>query len=208
MPACVLARALAQRRRVAFSVEQVVGDLERRADRRAVGGERNEGRLAGAGEPGAGLDAEPYQRARFHRLQARDRLGRQRRRRRLCGDVEHLAADHAGEPRGAGEAGAKRARVSAFGSVSGSARISKASVCKRVAGEDRGRLVEGAMGARASAPKIVVVHRRQIVVDQRIGVQALDRGGGADRPASLRPSARAVSMTRKARNRLPPPSVE
>ena len=44
-----------------------------------------------------------------------------------------------------------------------------------VAGEHRGRVVELLVAGRPAAPQIAVVHRRQIVVDQRIGVDHLDR---------------------------------
>ena len=46
---------------------------------------------------------------------------------------------------------------------------------ERIAREDRRRLVEFDVGSGASAPQIVVVHRRQIVVNQRICVNHLDR---------------------------------
>ena len=61
---------------------------------------------------------------------------------------------------------------------------------QRVAGENRRRFVEGAVGRWAPAPQVVVVHRRQIVVDQRIGVNAFDRDACAPRTlvgASKRP---------------------
>ena len=48
----------------------------------------------------------------------------------------------------------------------------------RVAGEDRRRLVEGAMDARLAAAQVVVVHRRQVVVNERVAMQELDRGAG------------------------------
>ena len=50
-----------------------------------------------------------------------------------------------------------------------------------VAGQDGGGLVEGAVARRLAAAQVVVVHRRQVVVDQRIGVQHLDRGSDARR---------------------------
>ncbi len=46
-----------------------------------------------------------------------------------------------------------------------------------VAGEDRDLLAERAVARRPPAAKVVVVHRRQVVVDQRIGVDQLERGG-------------------------------
>ncbi len=69
----VLAGAFAKRRGVAFRVENVVGDLKRRADRAPIGRERRARRRVSAGKPRPGLDAESEQRAGLHRLQLRDR---------------------------------------------------------------------------------------------------------------------------------------
>ncbi|PAV67962.1 hypothetical protein WR25_27091 [Diploscapter pachys] len=44
-----------------------------------------------------------------------------------------------------------------------------------VARQDRGRLVERLVDRRLAAAHVVVVHRRQIVMDQRINVDRLDR---------------------------------
>jgi hypothetical protein len=44
-----------------------------------------------------------------------------------------------------------------------------------VAGEDRGGFVERLVAGRTTPTQIVVVHRGQIVVDQRIGMDHLDR---------------------------------
>ena len=44
-----------------------------------------------------------------------------------------------------------------------------------VAGEDRDVLAELHVGGRLAAAQVVVVHRRQVVVDQRVGVDQLDR---------------------------------
>ena len=44
-----------------------------------------------------------------------------------------------------------------------------------VAGENRGRLVEFLVRGRLAAPQVVVVHRRQIVMHQRIAVHAFER---------------------------------
>ena len=56
-----------------------------------------------------------------------------------------------------------------------------------VAGEDGGRLVEGAVHRRLAAAKVVVVHAGQVVMDQRIAVQKLDRRAGAQRPLARAP---------------------
>ena len=44
-----------------------------------------------------------------------------------------------------------------------------------VAGKDGGRLVEGLVHGRLAAAQIVVVHRRQVVMDERIAVDAFER---------------------------------
>lgn len=49
---------------------------------------------------------------------------------------------------------------------------------QRIAGEDRGGFVEGDMHGGLAAAEVVVVHRRQVVVDQRIAVDQFDCGGG------------------------------
>ena len=46
-----------------------------------------------------------------------------------------------------------------------------------VAGEDRHVLAEGHVAGGLAAAQLVVVHRGQVVVDQRVGVDHLDRGG-------------------------------
>ena len=52
-----------------------------------------------------------------------------------------------------------------------------------VAGEDRDVLAELDVRGRQAAAQLVVVHRRQVVVDQRVGVDQLDRAG--DRQEAL-----------------------
>ena len=57
-----------------------------------------------------------------------------------------------------------------------------------IAGQNRRGLVERLVAGGPATPQIVVVHGRQIVVDQRIGVDHLDGAGGRhgrlDRPAA------------------------
>ena len=75
-----------------------------------------------------------------------------------------------------------------------------------VAGEHRGRLAERLVHGRLAAAQVVIVHARQIVVDQRIDVDRLDRGADAKRAV-----ARSIANSREAatvssgRSRLPPP---
>ena len=52
---------------------------------------------------------------------------------------------------------------------------SKASGQQAVARQDRGRLVELLVAGRPTAPEVAVVHRRKIVMNQRIGMDQLDR---------------------------------
>ena len=58
------------------------------------------------------------------------------------------------------------------------------------------------------AAQVVVVHGGQVVVHQGVAVHALDgRGRVQPRPRRLRRTAPRVSITRKGRRRLPPPSA-
>ncbi len=85
--------------------------------------------------------------------------------------------------------------------------MSKANVNKPIAREDRGGFVERLMRRRAPASQVVVVHRGEVVVHQRIAMHAFHgepaRSGGS--PAA--PNARAVSIVRNGRSLLPPPSA-
>jgi hypothetical protein len=48
-------------------------------------------------------------------------------------------------------------------------------------GKDRGRLIEHPVCGRTPAAQVVVVHRRQIVVHQRVAMNAFERGAGEQR---------------------------
>ena len=52
---------------------------------------------------------------------------------------------------------------------------------ERVAGEDCRPLVERLVHRRHAAAHVVVVHARQIVVDERVAMDALEGGGGIER---------------------------
>ena len=54
-----------------------------------------------------------------------------------------------------------------------------------VPGEHRLRLAERLVHRRLAAPQVGVVHARQIVVDQRIDVDRLDRAADAQRPVAV-----------------------
>ena len=77
-----------------------------------------------------------------------------------------------------------------------------------VAGEDRHVLAVLDVRGRPPAAQLVVVHRGQVVVDQRVGVDQLDRGGGGQHRSGVGPIARAVASASTGRIRLPPASSE
>ena len=56
---------------------------------------------------------------------------------------------------------------------------------ERIARQNGGRLVERAVNGRSTMAQRVVIHARQIVVDQRIDVDRLDRGRHADRRRAI-----------------------
>src|SRR6202034_1505562 len=94
----VLAGLLAERRRVAFDIEQIVGDLKGLAERAAIIVERLMLLGRGLSEDRAGDAAIAQQRAGLHLLQARDIDRLAVAEPALAGEVEHLAADHAADP--------------------------------------------------------------------------------------------------------------
>ena len=69
---------------------------------------------------------------------------------------------------------------------------------QRIADENRGRFVEGAVAGRPAAAQIVVVHRRQVVVHQPVDVDEFDRAGGA-----VERSIRRCRALRRSRRRAP-----
>ena len=85
------------------------------------------------------------------------------------------------------------------------ATTSKASVKQPVAGQDRRRLVERLVAGRPAAPQVVVVHRRQVVVDQRIGVHHLQRTGRRQRRLRLAPARLGRHQAEHRPEPLPPP---
>ncbi len=181
----VLAGALAELLRSRLGVENVVGDLESRAQSLAVAHERGAAARLRAGDDGAGLDGEAQQRPGLHRLQAADGGIVERRGGSLRLDVEHLSADHAAEAGGAGKAEAQRDADLGVPMGRGIGENVEGQRQQPVAGENGGRLVEGLVRRRPAAPEVVVVHRRQVVVDQRIAMHAFDGAAGAQRRPGL-----------------------
>ena len=177
----ILAGRLAQRRGVALDVEQVVGDLECFAERAAVIVERLIFFRRGLAEQRAGDAAEAQQRAGLHLLQPRDVDRLAVAEPAFAGEIEHLSADHAADADGARQ----RARqqqphigilvdLVAGDDVEGQRQ-------QRVAGQDRGGVVGLLVQGRAAAAQVAVVHRRQVVMDQRIAMDAFQRRAGQQR---------------------------
>ena len=94
-------------------------------------------------------------------------------------EIDHLAADHAAA---AGPGGKRQDQVAPHlrvGMGVGAGQNLEGKGEQRVPGKDRRRLIEGDVARRTTAPHVVIVHRRQIVVDQRIGMDHFDRRAGA-----------------------------
>ena len=155
--------------RVPVAVEDVVDDLEQQPELLA---ERPPGRLLRLGHPGHPEPEPDRRREQPPRLEPVElgEVGVGAR------DVEVLAADH--PERRLGEL-ARRA-----GRRVGEREPERLGE-QRVAREQRDALAERDVRARPAAPLVVVVERRQIVVDERERVHELDRRGGRQRRLGL-----------------------
>ncbi len=110
-------------------------------------------------------------------------------------EVDHLAAAHAEHTGGLGELLDERAAHRRIRMGRRCGQDLEGQALEGVAGEDRGRLVELAVAARPPAPGQRVVHRRQVVVDQRVAVDQLDRG--ADPEGSARGHREQIGAGRR-----------
>ena len=122
-------------------------------------------------------------RAHFHRrAQQRTGLqllqpgdGGQVERFRLGRDVHHLAAGHAVQPAGGAEA---QDQFRTGKGIAGQGRIGQhleGEGVQRIARQHRGRFVKGQVRSRLAVAHGVIVHARQVIMDQRIGMDRLDR---------------------------------
>ena len=69
---------------------------------------------------------------------------------------------------------------------------------QRVAGKNRGCLVEGLVDGGQTAAQIVVVHRRKVVMDEAVAMHAFKRGRGFDdQPAGLVEKAGALDQQKR-----------
>ena len=155
--------------------------------------------------------AEAQQRAGLHRLQRRRSRSRLR---RVALSPKRPSAARSSiwpptmPPRPAARASpvTSAMRTAASGCVFGARQHVEGEGEQAVAGQDRGRLVEGLVRGRPAAAQVVVVHRRQVVVHQRIAMHAVraPRRPSA-RARAATPNSAALSTTRNGRSRLPPP---
>jgi hypothetical protein len=99
--------------------------------------------------------------------------------------VDRLAAGHPGTARGARKQAAQvRLQGRGDAAVVGRQDLERERL-HRVAGEHRLGDAVADVDRRLAAPEDIVVHARQIVVDERIGVDQLDRAGGTERGAVI-----------------------
>ena len=183
----VLAGALSQSLFVAFCIENIVGHLERRAERRAESAERRFLRSIRAADNRAGLDRVMQQRAGLHRLHQRNKAFAVRLLAALGFEIERLAADHATKPRGAGQ---HDCQFRAHRRIFMRRRVGNNVKCigeQTIAGQNGHGFVKGFVHRRPAAAQIVIVHRWKIVMDQRIAMNHLKRTSRAKNAFILPP---------------------
>ena len=95
-------------------------------------------------------------------------------------DIAHLAADHAAGTGACGEFGDQADADRRFGVCSFGGEQPEGVGEQGVAGQDGGGVVIGPVHRRAAAAQVVVVHGRQVVVDQRIAVDHFDSEAGSN----------------------------
>jgi hypothetical protein len=79
---------------------------------------------------------------------------------------------------------------------------------QRVACQDGRGLAELLVAGGPAAAQVVVVERRQVVVNERVGMDELERARQVQQAGGAPPTAAAPSRQRIGRMRLPPPSTE
>ena len=94
-------------------------------------------------------------------------------------EVLHLAADEVLAAGGVAERADEGGGEDGLGGVGGGEER-KGVGEQGVAGEQRGGFVEGPVGGGAAAAQVVVVHTWQVVVDERVGVDAFEGDGGGE----------------------------
>jgi len=177
---------------VAHDVEDVVGDLEGEPDVPPVDVQGFLFGGGGAGEDGPGEEAGAEQGGGLVEMDVVDR-GLQPVRAQVGGlslghQVRGLAADH--------PLGSRRFRDQPDGPERGIRRNSRRDAGhefesqgqQRVARQDRDPFAEHLVVGRFPSAEVVVVHRGKVVVDQRVGVDHLQRAGGRHHHRGLPPA--------------------
>ena len=172
----VLGHGLAERPGIALRIEQIVGELEGLAERGGIGNKRGTLRRFRAAEDGSRLAGEAEQGAGLERLHLGDVARAEVLARRT--EIERLAERHALPAAGLGQQQDQLGANGRIGMALPIAQDLEGEGEQRVAGKDGGRLVEGDMQGRAAAADGVVVHRRQIVMHQRVAMHAFERASG------------------------------
>ena len=200
-PLVVLASGLPQHRGVRRVVEEIVGELEGAADDLAIAAQARPVARTGIGD-----EARPRRRRRSARRSSSPACARFRLRQTGFSAARSSTCPPTMPPRRRRVARSATARRGPPATGALVRHETEGEGQQAVARQDRRRLVKGPVDGRPAAPEIVVVHRRQIVMDERVAVDALEREA-APTAACGRAEQRAVSITRKGRSRLPPPSA-
>ena len=198
----ILASGLAEGGGIALDVEQVVADLEGQAERVGVTVQRRARIGIGIAGDRAQAHRAAQQGAGLHRMQAFEVGERKRKGVRVIfrskdinslnlptenmtltpfrasgrSDVQCLSATHARHAGRACEFGQHRHLPRIALRRGGKHFEGQRLQC--IAGKDRGGFVEGHVHGRLASAQGVVVHRRQVVVYQRVAMDQFDRDGG------------------------------
>ena len=178
------ARGLAGLGGVALGLEEVVDDLEREADVARVRAQRRELLLARAADDGAELGRGDEERARLARVDRLEAVERRVGGARL--QVQRLARREAEKARRVREArdeverGSGRQPGAATRVEAGLGERPERAHEERDRGEDRDALAVRPVERRAAPARRRVVHRREVVEDERRRVDHLDRGARVD----------------------------
>ena len=203
LEALIGARALSQLIGIALDIQYVVDDLEEEAD---LAGEAAVVRYAlfvRATEDGAADDRGLDESACLERVQLAQLVVASRR----SLHVHVLPAHHALDPGGAGHLAQGRDDRHRFAFLMLEDR-SKGLGKEPVAGQDRHVFAIRDVTGRLAAAQGVVVDRRQVVVDQRIGVDQFESGCKGNTDSGGLFSRSATARVRTGLMRLPPASNE
>lgn len=178
----VLAKALTDGRRVARYIEEIVGDLKSQPKVLRIAPKAQPLLGPSPAKHRATFDRPADQRSRLQSLQPRNRF-------HVCGlvcrqQIEHLPARH---PECACRMSEVPNQLDTDFCKGVRRRVGQDLERQRqqgVTGKDRSRLVERDVHRRFSAAKVIIVHARQIVVDQRMDMDALDSEPGSKRQGS------------------------